>query len=64
MRDVATVGRSPDFIISLNGINELDGYDGAQELTYPYYNEAQLAALEFEKFIITDRSFQFSQIQN
>ena len=57
MRDVATVGRSPDFIISLNGINELDGYDGAQELTYPYYNEAQLAALEFEKFIITDRSF-------
>ena len=30
MRDVATVGRSPDFIISLNGINELDGYDGAQ----------------------------------
>jgi len=55
--EVTLLDPPPDFIISLNGINEMPDYDGTAELIYPYYNKTQISALNHERFIKTDTSF-------
>lgn len=45
-RDVLMLGTLPKVIVSLNGINEIKGYDGPLELTYPYYIDRQLQVID------------------
>lgn len=48
-RDVLLLDPRPEIIISLNAINDVDGYDGQMELSIPYYNERQLQLINGER---------------
>ncbi|MFO1247323.1 MAG: SGNH/GDSL hydrolase family protein [Alphaproteobacteria bacterium] len=48
-RDVLLLNPRPEIVISLNGINDVDGYDGQMELSIPYYNERQLQLINGER---------------
>ena len=50
-RDVLLLNPHPDIVISLNPINDIDGYDGWKwlELSFPYYNLRQLRVINGER---------------